>query len=153
MIITLTRDPQPTAPYCTLGILEVNGRGKFHTVERPWVPGPEGTVCGHQQTSCIGTGIYRAEPRETEARGKHWILSNPVLGVYRMPQDVPGGVYARTLVLIHAANWAHELLGCIAPGKERAKTDGEWGVTQSRAAMNELRTLIGNTYDLQLEVR
>lgn len=152
MIITLTRDSQQPAAYCTLGIMEVNGRGKFHTVERPWIPVPD-APCGHQQTSCVGVGLYRLEPRETEARGKHWILSSAALHVYRMPGDVPTGVYARTLVLIHAANWAHELLGCIAPGKSRSIMDGEWGVTQSRAAMNEIRTLIGNTYDLQLEIK
>jgi hypothetical protein len=152
LIITLTRDPHQPAYYCTLGILEVNGRGKFHTVERPWVPVPD-NLCGHQQTSCIGVGLYKLEPRETEARGKHYIVSNPALGVYRMPADVPLNCYGRSLVLIHAANWAHELMGCIAPGKSRAMTNGEWGVVDSRAALNEIRTLVGNTYDLQLEIK
>jgi hypothetical protein len=70
-----------------------------------------------------------------------------------MPADIPAGVYGRSLVLIHAANWAHELLGCIAPGKARGIIAGEWGVSESRAAMNEIRTLIGNTFDIQLEVK
>lgn len=153
MILTLIRDPQQPAAYCTLGRLSVNSRGAFDTIERPWVPGPDGTVCGEQQQSCIGVGVYRMESRETEARGKHWILSNPALGVYRYPQDIPTGVYARSLVLIHAANWAHELLGCIAPGKIRGVINSEWGVGDSRAALNEIRTLIGNTYDLQLEIK
>ena len=153
MLLTLTRDPHQPAEYCTLGILDVSGRGKFHTVEKPWVPGPPGTVCGHQGTSCVGVGVYRLSPRETEARGKHWILSAPTLGVWPMPADIPAGVYGRSLVLIHAANWAHELLGCIAPGKARGIIAGEWGVSESRAAMNEIRTLIGNTFDIQLEVK
>ena len=152
MILTLTRDATQPANYCTMGILEVNGRGKFHTVERPWISVPDG-ICGQRFLSCIHTGTYRLEPRETEARGKHWIVSNAALGVYRDPQDIPNGIYARALILIHAANWAHELMGCIAPGKNRALTNNEWGVTESRAAMNEIRTLIGNTYDLQLEIK
>jgi hypothetical protein len=153
LIITLTRDPQQPTGYCTLGRLSVAGRGAFDTIELPWVPGPAGTVCGHMGMSCIGVGVYKLEPRETEARGKHWMVSNRELGVYRMPQDIPLGGYGRSLVLIHAANWAHELLGCIAPGKSRGIMNGEWGVGDSRAAMNEIRTLIGNTYDLQLEIK
>jgi hypothetical protein len=152
VILTLTRDPQPTAAYCTFGTLSVNGRGKFHTIERPWKEAPEG-LCGDPNASCIAYGTYRCEPRETEARGKHWIVSNPKLGLYCYPQDIPNGCYGRALVLIHAANWAHELQGCIAPGKARGMLNNEWAVLNSRAAMNEIRTLIGNTFDLQLVIQ
>lgn len=154
MILTLTRDPQQPAPAaCTLGVLEANGR-RWQTVERAWVPSSAGP-CGAPGLSCVCVGTYRLRPRETEARGKHWILSNPALGVYETPRDVPRGAYGRTLILIHAANWAHELHGCIAPGKRRfAPGNGnpEWMVAESRAAMNELRTVIGNSIDLQLIV-
>ncbi len=124
----------------------------FDTVERPWIPGPPGSVCGHSQTSCIGVGNYRLEPRDTEAKGRHWILSNPLLGVYRYPQDLPPGAYGRSLVLIHAANWAHELLGCIAPGTGRSMIGEEYGVTGSQAAMNALRVLLLNVDDLELVI-
>ena len=150
MILTLTRDRQQPQPYCTMGKL-VAGYARFETVERPWVPHP-GAACGEQGKSCIGVGMYELEPRYTEAKQHHWILNYPALGVYRYPQDIPAGVYARSLVLIHAANWAHELLGCIAPGMGRATTDGELGVTSSRAAMESLfEVLVGETH-LQLEV-
>lgn len=151
MILTLTRDPVQPHDYCTLGRLAAAGHA-FDTVERPWVPGPAGTVCGHSGTSCIGVGTYRLDPRDTEAKGRHWILSNAALGVYRYPQDVPSGAYARSLVLIHIANWAHELLGCIAPGTARAQTNGEWGVSGSRDAMNALRVLLLNVPDLELVI-
>lgn len=152
MNILLIRDIDQSATYCTLGILQVNGR-KFHTIERPWLPNPSGPG-GMRQESCIPVGTYRLEPRETEARGKHWILSNRALGVYAQPQDMPNGQpWGRSLVLIHAANWAHELLGCIAPGKARTVSNGEWMVTSSRDAMNELRTLLGNQIDLSITIQ
>lgn len=151
MIITLTRDASQPSQTCTLGVLMV-GERKFFTMERPWVPDPEGGAAGKPFHSCIPAGAYRIERRETEARGKHFILSNPSLGVYRYPQDVPAGVRGRALILVHPANWAEELYGCIAPGKARIKAEGRWMVTESRAAMNELRTLLGNQLDLTLEI-
>jgi hypothetical protein len=61
------------------------------------------------------------------------------------------------LILIHAANYSHELRGCIAPGKSRLaparNPSGEWMVTESRAAMNELRMAINGSFDLQLEIK
>lgn len=153
MILMLTRQPVQPAAYCTMGELQIPDGPKFYTVELPWVPAAAGIHCGLQGLSCIGLGIYRLEPRETEARGYHWILSNPELRVYRQPREVPAGVYARSLILIHAANWAHELLGCIAPGKDKGVIGIEWGVAQSRAAMLELRVAIGhNPGELQLEI-
>jgi hypothetical protein len=140
---------------CTLGVLQVNGRGVFQTIEKPWIPtidGPWGTP----MKSSIGVGSYRMEPRYTEARGNHWQLVNPQLGVYRLPSNVPigsqGQPLGRSLVLIHAANYAHELLGCIAPGKSRDRQDGEWAVRNSRAAMNEIKLLLGGSFDLQLVI-
>jgi len=153
MIITLTRDANQPSTDCTLGVMLVNER-KFFTMERPWIPESTGVgIAGQPYLSCVSTGTYRLERRETEARGKHWMLYAPTLGVYRYPQDVPAGVHGRSLILIHAANYAEELHGCIAPGKTRFKSEGRWMVTESRAAMNELRTLLGNQLDLILEIK
>ena len=140
----------------TLGTLEAGGR-RWPTVERPWLPASDGPA-GVPERSCIGVGTYRLEPRETDARGKHFILSNPLLRVYHHQKDVPRGQYGRFLILIHAANWAHELLGCIAPGKVRLapRASGnpfdEWMVVQSKAALNELRTVLTSGYDHQLQI-
>jgi hypothetical protein len=157
LLITLTRDSQqPQGSLCTLGTIEANGR-KFATMERPWVPSAIGPA-GEPFKSCIASGVYRLEPRETDARGKHFILSNPTIGVYRLPQDIPKGRYGRALCLIHVANWPHELEGCIAPGKFRIppRATGnpfdEWMVSESKVALNELRTLLGNGYDHQLQI-
>ncbi len=151
MIIQLTRDVEQRVPYCTLGTLVADHLPPFQTIEKPWVSHP-GVLCGEQRMSCIGKGTYMLERRETEARGRHWILSNPALGVYRFPKEIPPNEYARCLVLIHAANWAHELLGCIAPGIARAIMGEEQAVTGSRQAMLELHNLIDTTNDLQIEI-
>lgn len=149
MQLTLTRDPAQPAMYCTLGILECAGR-KFHTIERPWVPDLRGP-CGVPEVSCIPKASYRMEARKTEARGKHWILVNTSVLIFR--DRVPDLQFGRCLCLIHIANWAHELHGCVAIGKGRAKDfKGEWMVTESSNAMNELRTLIGTSFDLQLVI-
>lgn len=69
------------------------------------------------------------------------------LGMY-YSGDGPGGkidypayevlrVPGRSLIKIHAANKASELLGCIAPGMSLEIFGGEIGVTSSRAALQE----------------
>lgn len=144
MNLILTRDTtQPDHLRCTLGVLRING-SSWQTMERPWLPTDQGPS-GIKGASCISVGTYQLIPRETEAKGKHWLLYNPELGVYRSPDEVPTNAYGRSLILIHAANWAHELMGCIAPGRERVlDAKGEWMVTQSQPAMSDLRSLLLN---------
>lgn len=152
VIVTLKRDAPAPYPYNTMGVLAVNGR-TFQTVELPenlpaWYAGTVGK-------SCIPRGTYRMEARFTEARGWHYILSNPALKLWRLPSDIPPGTVGHSLVLIHSANWAHELLACIAPGKARAKSvmyADAWGVTDSRNALNEIRLIVGMSIDNQLIV-
>lgn len=152
MIITLRRDAHQPVATGTLGILEVEFR-KFHTMELPWLADDNGGIAGEPSRSRIPAGLYRMERRHTEARGHHWLLHNTSLGVYKYPNDIPRGVVGgRSLVLIHAANWAHELRGCIAPGRARVFKDGEWMVTDSRAAMTDIRNLLGSRLDLQLMI-
>lgn len=91
MILTLTR-----YAYCethTAGRVAFDNF-RIHTIERPWL--------GNKPfKSCIPAGSYRVERRESVKFGSHWHV-----------QDVP----ERSLILIHAANYASELSGCIAPG-------------------------------------
>ena len=150
MIITINRDYRDAS--CTLGTLAVNGL-KLQTMERPWVPAL-GTVCGTKGVSCVPVGEYRLTQHTSEAHPKVWALVNPALAVYHWDADVPQNLagLARTMVLIHSANWAEELRGCIAPGKTRQKLNGRWGVFQSRDALNELRNALSASYDLTLSI-
>lgn len=124
MILTLARDRNQPVAYCTLGMLHVKGH-VFHTIE----PGAG---------SCLPVGTYRLEAVDSEARGKHWKIKN--VETLAVPS------------LLHAANWAHELSRSVAPGKARKMSLGIWSVVESRSAMNEIRTLVGTSYDLQLTI-
>ena len=91
MILTLTR-----FAYCEN---HTAGRTYFDdfrlaTIERPWL--------GNKPfKSCIPPGMYPMERRSSAKFGDHYHVL-----------DVP----ERSLILIHPANYASELQGCIAPG-------------------------------------
>jgi hypothetical protein len=151
VILALSRDYRD--PTCTLGVLEAFGR-RLQTMERPWVPDPAAKA-GRKGVSCILPGKYRLFPHSTDAHKDVWALTNPLLDVYHWESDVPPqrrGL-ARTTVLIHPANYASELRGCIAPGKERRKVSQlEWSVQRSRDAMNELHQWVNGALDLWIEI-
>jgi hypothetical protein len=153
MMLTLTRDQYLSD--CTLGVLEVNGK-KFYTIERPWLPDPVGHA-GRKYRSCICEGVFMLEPYPRPSGEKAFIVSNPLLDVYRFPADVPRGreENTRTLILIHAANYAWDVIGCIGPGLQRVKTNNgrDWMVTDTREAMNQIRTLLNSTYNLTLTIQ
>jgi hypothetical protein len=103
-------------PYGTFGRLRCGDREWF-TVEKPWnnnVP----------QTSCIPAANYFLR-----------------LGTYNhggYPAYEIIGVPDRSMIKIHKANLADELLGCIAPGKELGWIKNKWAVTRSSEAYTEL---------------
>lgn len=130
----------------TLGWLSFGTR-KWATIERPFIICPHGGKGGLKSKSCVPVGEYRLYPHDTEAFPKVWALVNPSLDVYHFPHDVPKmrQDVARTAVLIHVANWVHELRGCIALGTSRQKDGADsWMVKNSRDAINQLRTIMAN---------
>ncbi len=136
--LTLVRDVRTTL--CNSGWLSFNGK-KWATLERPWIPGAG--LGGLKGRSCIPAGEYRLLPYDSEAHPRVWALHAPHLDVYRDPSAVPVNktAFARTCVLIHVANYVHELRGCIAIGKTRERENGQWVLRNSRDAINELRTV------------
>ncbi|MEH6825644.1 MAG: DUF5675 family protein [Motiliproteus sp.] len=105
-------------PGATLGRLRVDDETTLFTIERPWL--------GNKAfESCIPQGVYRCQryssakyPDTFEVRG------------------VPG----RSKILIHTANWASDVQGCIGLGIE-PMTD-RFGVSKSRDAMAQFRALM-----------
>lgn len=155
MEMMLQRDVnQPAPTQCTYGVLSLLGR-TFPTIERPWVD-LDGFPGGDPQKSCVTAGRYRLERHNSEAHPNSLALVNATLNVYHLPADIPREkrAYARSAILIHPANYAHELLGCIAPGKSRGKDPrtGEFSVWESRSACNEIRQLLANAIDLWLTI-
>jgi len=102
----------------------------LYTIERPWLPTDPG---GMPEESCVPAGRYDLVTHIRRNGDIVRALVNPGLGVYYLKGDRPNSV-GRYLILIHAANWVHQIVGCIAPGYGRK---GKM-VTNSRKAMSLL---------------
>lgn len=100
-------------------------------VELPW-------RWNEPNRSCIPCGTYQVVPYDSPRFGTKvmWI------------QDVPG----RTWILQHAANFAHELQGCQAPGLYHRDIDGDGviDVANSRAAMAKILAWAPEGYVLHI---
>lgn len=94
----------------------------FLTLELPWKD-------NKNKISCI--------PADTYIAHKH---HSPKFGEALWIKDVSG----RSEILIHPANYFHQLLGCIAPGSKRIQidSDGQLDVSNSRNTMQNLLSLI-----------
>ena len=151
MIIKLKR--YSYAEYETEGELIV-GDKVFATIEQPWTPNPNGAKGGKPFESCIPDGMYVLLPFTRPTSGDEvWIIHNPKLGVYRLPEHHEEGE-GRDLCLIHKANWASQIKGCIAPGLKRYPMEDrmpdptkpetiDQAVSSSGKAMKALRELLG----------
>lgn len=109
-----------TAAGGTFGRLR-SARGKeFATLEREWLD-------NRPRVSCIPPGRYQLVPWAGTRFPKHWALRGGTVGLW------PGPGIARSAILIHAANSAEELAGCIALGTLAAGR--RTGLTGSRRAV------------------
>lgn len=77
--------------------------------------------------SCIPAGTYEVVAYESQKYGATFALKNHALDV-----GVAQGEAKRYACLIHAANRASELQGCIALGIDLSMIGKEWAVTSSR---------------------
>jgi hypothetical protein len=109
--------------------------GAFHTIERPWVKGPD--IGGTPFESCIPDGIYQLIPHTRPDGAKVVALINEELGVWYQKDDRPEP-WGRYLVLIHAGNYVEDIVGCIAPGAARTIANNRPMVTSSRAVMGRI---------------
>lgn len=123
---------------CCIGKLSLNGLFLCYTVERPW-------LSNRWSISCVPAGIYDLLPIKGHYKyGDCWYLENKALGV-SLNDDTQ-----RTEILIHIANFPHEVIGCIAPGLELHPT--RWGVAHSRLAMEKLRKIITSEFEWSIEI-
>jgi len=86
---------------------------------------------------CIPKGTYKVVRRNSAKYGDHFHVTN-----------VPN----RSLILIHAANYSRQLLGCIAVGKTHIDIDGDGlkDVTSSKATMAKLNEILKYDFELQI---
>lgn len=113
----------------------------LHTIERPWIPAADHPG-GTNGVSCVPAGRYALELHDSAAHPETWALVNHELGVYHLDTDIPKGQGGRTVVLIHPANWASQLEGCIAPGLGRGASAGIPMVTASKPAFLRLKAAV-----------
>lgn len=133
MNLTLIRERAISTSTETQGTLRIGDLVLF-TIEQPW----NNNVIGH---SCIPTGSYRVIPHVSPTKGDCWIIDGPAQNVYA--ENPPSG--GRSLILIHSANFASQLEGCIAPGMNRGQIDGIDAVLSSREAMTQLQSILGRS--------
>ncbi len=144
MDLTLTRSRALSNDQETFGQLTA-GDLVLQTVEQPW----RNNLIGH---SCVPEGSYTISPHESPTKGSVYILDGPAQNVYAEDPPPPGG---RSLVLIHVANCAMELEGCIAPGLSRGTlllhgADRNCVLASKTALAQLLALLAGQTHRLDV---
>ncbi|WP_020408942.1 DUF5675 family protein [Hahella ganghwensis] len=136
-VITLERFAYATDG--TFGRLQLPNDRILYTCERPWLNNQTGK-------SCIPDGLYKLQKRDSgvvrRSSGGDYISGWEVT-------DVPG----RTYIMIHPANWPHQLEGCIAPGMNYQIISGKNAVTQSRLAFSVLMGALDGFEDLYLQIK
>lgn len=131
-------------PDGTFGNLLFPTYEQFPTVEQPWnnnIP----------FKSCIPDGVYHLEKR---ASNKVWESSGQE---FREGWEVVG-VRDRDLCMLHPANWAYELAGCIAPGLSYEISKARNGkylnsVMSSREAFRQVMALLDQHNEWVLDIR
>jgi hypothetical protein len=108
----------------TLGklfVLDENSKILFEcfTLELPWKN-------NQKQISCIPAGIYRIRPRVSAKYGNHLHIL-----------DVP----KRDFILIHEANYVHQLQGCIAVGQKLSDLNGDGLLDTTSSKLTKMRLL------------
>lgn len=121
------------SPTETEGVLRI-GDEAIYTMERPWLPAMPGGV---PFESCVPDGLYELVPHQRSNGDNVFALWNPDLHVY-YTQDERGDKPGRYLILIHVGNYVEDVVGCIAPGMNRAIFDNRRMVTNSRKAMEKI---------------
>lgn len=112
------------------GRLFLDGEFLAYTVERPWLDNVP-------FESCVPAGFYYLAPfnSRTKFPSDTFALHNSDLKVHVAETGEPGERFA---ILIHSANQAGELAGCIALGDRLGALGGKWAVRHSRDTILEV---------------
>ncbi|WP_288365619.1 DUF5675 family protein [uncultured Marinobacter sp.] len=115
--------------------------GSFvYTCERSWVN-------NEPFKSCIPPGVYTLRKRRSG------VVERTSGGTYLEGwevTDVPGG---RTFIMLHPANWPHQLAGCIAPGMGFGMLRDALAVFDSGAAFDVLMKQLEARDEWYLDIR
>lgn len=151
MKLILRRFKDQPDPRCTIGVLFVSAELTLCTLERPWVPSP---ICkgGTDKISCVPPALYRLEKHDSEKHPKTWALVNSGLDVVHYDPDEKPTL--RSTILIHVANQARELEGCIAVGTHSGPSAvSGYQLFESRVGMKLLQMRVPWTNEHTLEIQ
>lgn len=101
------------------GRLLIHGVQVAYSVEQTWRD-------NRPFVSCVPAGRYEVVEYDSPKYGKTWALKNLTLDV-----GVFEGDARRYAILIHTANMASELQGCLAFGRDLGMIGREWAVMRS----------------------
>ena len=122
----------------TFGVLTF-GEFTCYTVERPWKDNAP-------FISCIPNGRYHLHSYQSNRFGNSVIIYGGSVSPYPDPD------FERSGILIHPANIADELQGCIALGDRFGTVHGENAVLNSRNTVSEFLSLINTNEIYNLEI-
>ncbi len=117
---------QPSTPEGTFGQWFGDGEQLCVTVERP-------DTGDHP---CVAPGNYHFKQFNSPSKGDVWLMTNPPEG--------------RSMIEVHPANLASELLGCIAPGDTYGMIDGVRAVMNSKNTFSMLKSKLPDEFDLTI---
>lgn len=134
-------------PQVTLGRWLV-GSFLFHTLEEPWRADPDGPGGQRREgplaESCIPDGDYSLVPHNGTTWQGVWRFENPALGVYGFESQIPAGArFGRSTILAHSGVSVNSILGCVLLGLGHVYQNGRFEVTDSKAALEKFRSLLG----------
>ena len=118
--VTLTR--YESTPDGVLGKVVTDSGLQLYSLERPWEN-------NKPEVSCIPDGDYQCGLVDSPKFGKCYEIK---------------GVKDRTHILIHAANWIRQLLGCVALGNAPGVVLGINGIMGSRDAVARFNSDLEN---------
>ena len=102
MKLTLIRDEDTGKE--TIGRMYCMNEFMCYTIERPWLD-------NKRRVSCIPKGTYSLSTKEY---GRFY-------DKYNLPIPILGGTDPRSEILIHPANYAKDLAGCIGVGDKKTE--------------------------------
>lgn len=115
-----------STPQGTFGELYVDDEFFAYTVEQPWNN-------NEPFASCIPAGMYELVPHNSSKYGHTLVFVNHSLGVYHW--EGPG--VKRFACLIHTANYATDVQGCVGLGESLSGHGGKWMVTNSAVTVDQ----------------
>jgi len=128
----------------TVSKVYINDEFYCYGIEQPWAD-------NKPYESCIPAGSYMLLPFQSSKYGSTYHFHNPHLGVTKFKDTSSSYLgHNRYACLIHSANWARQLQGCLGLGMELVKGKDEYMVTRSRDQVNDFIAKMANEKNIQV---